>query len=998
VRELFKLVGELSIAGVELVKGKLDDVDKSALKFAKNFERVGRSVEKAGMTLTKNITLPLAAIGTSLLYVAQKTADYSERILNLEQSTGLSGKALQEFKYICDRLGVSFEGLTTGIQQFSKKLPAIAKEGGPAYDAIKKLGVNIFDASGNVKKMDELFPEFIKKLQAIENVTQRNSIAQQIFSKTIGDLAPILGMTAEEFDGLRSKATELGGVMSEDALKAADAYGDQVGDLKVQFESFGRQLASKIIPILQGQIVPLVRDTIMPLFEKLISLIRDTATWFNNLSDSSKKFYGILLLFAVGIGPVLTGFGQLLFAVKALIPVISLLSAALTSLPFLLIVAGPLAFTGIIKGMTKAYYDNIEAHKKWKVETADQATVDAFILKYKILIDLINNYSGALRKDGSNATNLFGKELNELLTIARSLNYVIEGDLNQQIKQLGNLASALGGQLNLSTGAIFQFEKGVKASNDTSKEKIKTTKEEIKLQSEWTAKILQQNIEQSKSEEEKYSLKLKLNELERTKSIAAERERFEESKKKILAGNEELEAAKLISEENARLLQEESKINQYYTNEKTALAEEYKNKTIELNADETKSLLEKYDKEKDALDEIQAKKDADLKKKEDYERQTTFTIFSQLAARVAATKKAYEEEKKAAEEAEADITNIRAGYQQEQLQGVLAFVEAVANYTSNIVNKVFDLYAQDNQNKMMLLEQQTQMQTDALDKQIQNEIAAVNASTMSAKQKATAIAALEKKKADEIAKINEESDKKSLELRRKQAKRDKAQAIFSAIINTAVGIVSAIANSGNPILGIVMAAIVAALGIAQIAIIAAQPMPMAKGAFVKKRKGGVEAVIGEGDQDEAVLPVDSGAQIIADKISENTPESESDTDTDTKQSWIKSITGAIVDGISRISMPVIEQIKSIAAPEEFMPQMAMEAPVYNRGGSYQYPTEAPEPVKASTGGATTSYRSVTEPQVHLHVGTLIADDSGLKQLERMLLKFRVEDTQRLGVV
>jgi hypothetical protein len=988
VRELFKLVGELSIAGVELVKGKLDDVDKSALKFAKNFERVGRSVEKAGMTLTKNVTLPLAAIGTSLLYVAQKTADYSERILNLEQSTGLSGKALQEFKYIADRVGVSFEGLTTGIQQFSKKLPAIAKEGGPAYDAIKKLGVNIFDASGNVKKMDELFPEFIKKLQAIENVTQRNSIAQQIFSKTIGDLAPILGMTAEEFDGLRSKATELGGVMSEDALKAADAYGDQVGDLKVQFESFGRQLASKIIPILQGQIIPLIKNTLIPIFLKLISVVSSTITWFNGLSDGWKKFYIVLGAVLAAAGPLITVVGSLMGAIRALIPIMILLNATMAANPVLLFAAAIGVVTVAIIGLTSAQKEGYNTAKKYgDVITEQQGQINDFIKGVDELNTKLYKNKDAL-SDEATATAMFGKEMQDLQEIAEKMNYKIEGNFVQRIKQLQALSNQLRGDVvDLDKGGMSKVDTNAKKNTEAIKTTLQTSKELSEFQREWNAKILQQNIDQSKSEKEKYDLKLRLNNTERQNAIAAEKDRFEEQSKKIQADNNELESARLISEAKIELFKKEALINEYY-----------KNKSKQIDSEYTESLLAGYEKEKAAIEAINAKKIEDAKKKEEYEKQTTFTIFSQLAARLTASKKAYEEERAAAEEAEADITNIRKKYQQAQLQTINDFTQQSTSMISSVVNQVFSLYAQDNQNKIMLLEQQAQAQTDALDKQLQNEIAAVNASTMSAKQKATAIAALEKKKSDEIAKINEDADKKSLELRKKQAKRDKAQAIFSAIINTAVGIVSALANSGNPILGIVMAAIIAALGIAQIAIIAAQPMPMAKGAFVKKRKGGVEAVIGEGDQDEAVLPVDSGAQIIADKISENTPEAESGTDTDTKQSWIKSITSAIVDGISRISIPVIEQIKSIAAPIETMPQMAMEAPAYNRGGSYQYPVEAQEPVKTYPGGTTTNYRSVTEPQVHLHVGTLIADDSGFKQLERMLLKFRVEDTQRLGVV
>jgi len=927
MRELFKLVGEVSIAGVELVKRHLDSVDKAALKTAKELDKMGKTASAAGMALTKNITAPLLAVGAGLLYTAKKTADYAESILNMEQVTALSSATLQGFKHVADISGVSFEGLTGSIQQFSRQLPNIIKAGGPAYDAIKKLDVSIFDASGHVRDMNELFPEFINKLQDIKNVTERNSIAQQIFGRSINNLAPILGMTSEEFNKLLETGKKF--AMNDDQLNAADKFGDAVDTLKLEFMALSREMISYIIPIFQNQILPLFKKHIVPLIYQLADAVKNTIDWFMGLSSETKKFYGILLLVAIGIGPVIKGFSELLFAAKAILPIISLLNAALLSMPFLLIVAGPLALTGIIKGLTKAYKDNIEAHKEWKVETLEQTAVNAFIARYRILVDLINNYSSAIKKDGSNASRLFGKELNAVLEIARSLGYVIEGDLNEQLTQLGNLASKLGGQLNLSTGAIAQFEKGVKATTDAIDDNANSTKKLSDFQEEWAQKVLEQQLAMTKNSEEQYRLRLQINEAEKQEAIKNALEKGENTAK--ITELYALKKKQIESDYTRALMEEYDKQNQAGTDWTRKLKEqaiEQSNDAIrklelqkKLNEDDRINAVENARKKREDIsqvnqyyDNIDAQFNAQINREKEAQNRKAMegiklSFFEKMDMLIKERDAAIE----AAEAAHRETTNIRKSYFQQQMSLISEFANNEVSQVASVVSQIISLYNQQTQNKITLIDQQ-----------MEKEIAALDKSKMSNEEYQAA-----------VSKIQKEADRKTRELKRDQAKREKALAIFNAIINTAAGIAASLAQGG--IFGIVMAAIVAALGIAQIAIIAAQPLPLQKGAMVKGNRGGVQAEVGEGEEDELVLPMRTGVGILADMI--------------------------------------IEKLSNLSLPWKEMSRFAMAPGGYQGGG-------------VGMGGG----------EINLNIGVLIADDGGLKKLEKALLPFRVAEEQRRGSV
>lgn len=201
-----------------------------------------------------------------------------------------------------------------------------------------------------------------------------------------------------------------------------------------------------------------------------------------------------------------------------------------------------------------------------------------------------------------------------------------------------------------------------------------------------------------------------------------------------------------------------------------------------------------------------------------------------------------------------------------------------------------------------------------VNKKKQIDIDAVNASVMGEEEKAAAIGVIE---AESAAKLKE--------LKRKQAIADKAHAILAIAINTAVAITNAFAQLGV-IGGPIAAGVIGAIGVAQAAIVAAQPIPLAKGGLVKRTQGGVNAIIGEGKEDEIVMPLETGVAKLADSL--------------------------------------YSKVRDMSFGGMGLPAMA-------------------------GGGGTV--------QNHWNIGTLVADDRGIKELERRTRKFRIEEDQRRGL-
>ena len=212
--------------------------------------------------LTKNlksVAIPAAAAATALLAVgtaAFKLADGAGRaadeLLDLEQITGLSTTTLQEFKNVTAIAGVSFDQFTKGITTFERKIPELIEGTGRTNDAMERLGVSVFDNTGNLRDMDAITPDILNALSTMENETERNAIAMQLFGRNAEAMLPIIALGAENMAAARDEAHDMGLVIGGESLDAANAFRVEVDKLKAQLSTMGVEIGIELIPAFEG--------------------------------------------------------------------------------------------------------------------------------------------------------------------------------------------------------------------------------------------------------------------------------------------------------------------------------------------------------------------------------------------------------------------------------------------------------------------------------------------------------------------------------------------------------------------------------------------------------------------------------------------------------------------------------------------------------------------------------------------------------------------------
>lgn len=143
------------------------------------------------------------------------------------QKVGMSAEALQEWQYAAKLGGMESETLVKALEKQQKSF-ADAKTGSASLaESYAALGVNV----EMVGSSEDALNAVIDALADLDDETQRNALANDIFGKSYAELAPLLNFGSEGIAELRQEARDLGLVLSNETVAATAEAGDSFDKL-----------------------------------------------------------------------------------------------------------------------------------------------------------------------------------------------------------------------------------------------------------------------------------------------------------------------------------------------------------------------------------------------------------------------------------------------------------------------------------------------------------------------------------------------------------------------------------------------------------------------------------------------------------------------------------------------------------------------------------------------------------------------------------------------
>ena len=322
-------------------------LDSDASKAEQVGEKIGSALRGAGKTAVAGFKAIGNASVAGAKYImdgASATAEYGDHIDKMSQKLGISATAYQEWSAILEHSGSSIDGMQRGMM-------TLAQQAEKNSEAFQQLGISQEEVAS--MSQEDLFAAVISGLQGMEDGSERTALAQQLLGGAAKDLGPLLNTSAEDTEAMRQAVHDLGGVMSDEAVKAAAAYQDSLQDMKTAFSGLQRGLFSEFMPAITK-----VMDGLSAIFsgdsDGGIKMISDgVSAVVNSISESLPQFLDL-------------GMGILMSLVQALIQnlpkllesggkIVGELVAGLIKAIPTLISSAPQLISGIIKGLVAAW-------------------------------------------------------------------------------------------------------------------------------------------------------------------------------------------------------------------------------------------------------------------------------------------------------------------------------------------------------------------------------------------------------------------------------------------------------------------------------------------------------------------------------------------------------------------------------------------------------------------------------------------------------------------
>lgn len=381
---------------------------------------------------TRGLSLAAAGVVTALGGAALSTVRMSDDLNYLAQQTGFTTDELQMMQYAADRVDVSLEDITGAATRLKRQMGSTSSE---IVSTWNRLGVSVRNANGELRSSTEVFWETVQALGEIENETERDTVAMQLFGRSADQLAGIIDDGGAALRTYGQEARNAGLILSGDTLNGLNEVNDKLDKLKAEMQAVIAVNGAKVV------------EAFLPLIDSaskgLTSLVQKVA----EMDAGQLKFIATAAGVIAGVSPVLSLISKVSGAVSALMPILAKLNVVMLANPAAAIAVGVTALAAAIIAIGIAASDSKSQLDELTV-AADNvgAAVDKANASYNENSKAIEtNYQKAqlyfqrlehLEKQ----TSLTAQEQHELAMIVGELNGMYP-ELNIQIDQnTGKLA------------------------------------------------------------------------------------------------------------------------------------------------------------------------------------------------------------------------------------------------------------------------------------------------------------------------------------------------------------------------------------------------------------------------------------------------------------------------------------------------------------------------------------------------------------------------------
>lgn len=224
----------------------LGRANRAAEKAAKKLEQ---DFSKAGKAMGLAIVAGLAVVATGVT----QSIKAMDRLGDAAKRVGTSASSLSALGYAADQSGTKAETLEQGLLKLSQTMAKAAAGSEKQAGLFADIGVAVTTATGELRSADAVFLDIANRFQEYKDGAGETALAAALFGKAAGpQLKELLNEGADGITDLTDQARDLGIVMGDDAVEAAQQFSDRMDTLGAVTRGFFNDVATQLLPSLNA--------------------------------------------------------------------------------------------------------------------------------------------------------------------------------------------------------------------------------------------------------------------------------------------------------------------------------------------------------------------------------------------------------------------------------------------------------------------------------------------------------------------------------------------------------------------------------------------------------------------------------------------------------------------------------------------------------------------------------------------------------------------------
>lgn len=200
----------------------------------RQFDRMGRNINRAGMRFAGQFTAAIAAVAApaALARASMATLQYAQDLESASDRIGFSIERLQEYRFAADQNGIATRALDMGLQRFSRRVAEAAQGTGELLGTLEQYNIQLRNTDGSMRDINDIFRDYADAIQGADNQSEALRLAFKAFDSEGAALVEFLRSGSDGLDTFSQRAREAGVVLEEGLVRQGAEAQRTIDELK----------------------------------------------------------------------------------------------------------------------------------------------------------------------------------------------------------------------------------------------------------------------------------------------------------------------------------------------------------------------------------------------------------------------------------------------------------------------------------------------------------------------------------------------------------------------------------------------------------------------------------------------------------------------------------------------------------------------------------------------------------------------------------------------